>query len=56
MPTPSPDASGFVYNYPTQFDTAVLTALTVGAVVCFIVGIALTLILLNLLIEWGREG
>ena len=48
-PRPTPDASGFIYTYPTEFDTAVLTVLTVGAAACFIVAIALTLLLLHIL-------
>jgi hypothetical protein len=48
-PTLTPDPSGFIYTYPLPFDKAVLTVLTVGAVVCFIVGIALTLLLIHVL-------
>jgi hypothetical protein len=49
--SPSPDASGFIYTYPTAFDTAVITGLTVGALICFAIGVLLLVALITWLIQ-----
>jgi len=50
-PSSTPDASGFIYNYPLPIDTALMESLTRIAIGFFFVGVVLLVILIAVLFD-----